>query len=286
VPVAQVRAQATVMPDIHGSSGQVRILAPDIGLDALWRDLSPAHPIGAALAGLKSTLDIEHFPACTLKVTSSIPLAAGLGSGAAVSVAILRAMSGFLGKSLTDEQVSALAYEVDKIYHGTPSGIDNTVVTYGLPVYFVKDQSIETFHAAQSFTLVIGDTGLPAPTKESVSDVRRSWQSDPQTYNRLFAAIGSIANTARQVIESGHPERLGPLMEENHDLLVEMGVSSSELDRLVGAARGAGALGAKLSGGGRGGNMIALVETGQAGAVEAALHTAGATRTIRTEIGT
>ena len=285
VPVMQVRARATVTPNISGSPGEVRILAPDVGLDSLWGRLSPENPIGAALRGVCASLGVTQVPACTLKVTSTIPVASGLGSGAAVSVAIIRALGGFLGQPLPDEQVSTLAYEVEKIHHGTPSGIDNTVVTFTQPVYFVKGQPVEIFEVARSFTIVIGDTGITAPTKESVGDVRRAWQADPQAYERLFAAAGSLARAARQAIESGRPERLGPLMDENHALLQEMEVSSSELDRLVAAAKQAGALGAKLSGGGRGGNMIAMVASAQAKAVAQALQIAGAVRTITTEVG-
>ncbi len=285
VPVVQVRATATVMPNITGSPGEVRILAPDVGLDSLWENLVPDNPIRAALQGVKSALGIDQMPACTLKVTATIPVASGMGSGAAVSVAVIRAMAGFLGNPLPDEQISTLAYEVEKIHHGIPSGIDNTVVTYALPVYFIMGGTIETFGIARPFTILIGDTGLPAPTKESVGDVRAAWQDAPQRYERLFAAAGSIAKTARQAIESGHPEWLGPLMDENHELLSEMGVSSPELDRLVRTAKDSGALGAKLSGGGRGGNMIALVEVGQAEAVSTALQVVGAVGVITTEVG-
>ena len=275
VPVTQVRARCTVIPEIGGKPGAVRILSPAVGLDSLWGDLPPENPVSAALSGVVSALGVDSVPACTLRVNSDIPVASGLGSGAAVSVAIIRAFSAFLGHPLPDEQVSALAYEVEKIHHGTPSGIDNTVVTYARPVYFVRRAAphagpppggergstplIETFAVPRPFTIVIGDTGIPAPTRETVADVRRGWESDPARYERLFAAAGSIAKAARQAIEDGHPERLGPLMDENHALLRKMGVSSPELDVLVRAAKSAGALGAKLSGGGRGGNMIALV---------------------------
>jgi mevalonate kinase len=285
VPVTQLRAKATVTPQITGSPGEVRILAPDVDLDSALRNLPSEHPISAAVQGVIAALDIDYIPACTLKVTSTIPVASGLGSGAAVSVAVIRTLAGFLGHPLPDEQVSALVYEVEKIHHGTPSGIDNTVVTYAQPVYFVKGQPVETFQVAQPFTIIIADTGIPAPTKESVGDVRRAWQADHQTYERLFAAVGSIAKTAQQAIKSGHPKWLGPLMDENQELLQDMGVSSPELDRLVNAAKKAGALGAKLSGGGRGGNMIALVATDQVEAISLALQTAGAVRTISTEVG-
>ncbi len=286
VPVNQVRAKATIIPNFTGSTGEVRILAPDIGLDSFLGQLASENPIGTAVRGVISALGVNHLPACTLKVTATIPVASGLGSGAAVSVAIIRSFSGFLGNPLTDEKVSALAYEVEKIHHGTPSGIDNVVVTYAQPVYFVKGQPVETFSVAKPFTVVIGDTGTPAPTKESVGDVRQGWLADKERYKRLFAAVGSISKTARQAIERGHPEWLGPLMNENHELLQKMEVSSPELDRLVLAAIEAGALGAKLSGGGRGGNMIALVERDQVNTVARALQKAGAIRTITTEVST
>ncbi len=285
VPVVQVRAKATVTPNIRGTSREVRILAPNIGLDSSLNDLPSGNPIGEVGKKVAATLGINHFPACTLKITSTIPVASGLGSGAAVSVAIIRSLTGFLGHPLPDDQVSSLAYEVEKIHHGTPSGIDNTVVTYAQPVYFVKGQPVEIFSVAEPFTIVIGDTGIPAPTKKSVGDVRAAWQLNTPHYERLFAAIGSLAKTARQAIERGHPEWLGPLMNENHALLGEMGISSPALDRLVQAAKEAGAMGAKLSGGGRGGNMIALVDPGQAKTVAQALQLAGATQTITTEVG-
>ena len=293
MPVTQVRARVTVIPKIGGKSDEVRIQAPAVGLDSLWGDLPSTNPVSAALHGVVSTLGVHAVPACTLKVSSSIPVASGLGSGAAVSVALIRAFSAFLGHPLPDETVSALAYEIEKIHHGTPSGIDNTVVTYARPVYFVREDEgakIETFAVPRPFTIVIGDTGVPASTRETVSDVRRARKAAPARYERLFAAAGSIAKAARQAIESGRPEHLGPLMDENQILLSEMGVSSKKLDALVTAAKTAGALGAKLSGGGRGGNMIALIDPGTddanlaAESVAQALKNAGAVRTVVTTL--
>jgi mevalonate kinase len=197
---------------------------------------------------------------------------------------MIRALAKYLKKDLTNEQVSALAFETEKLYHGTPSGIDNTVVTYAKPVYFVKGQPIEILRVRKPFTIVIGDTGIPASTKESVRDVRVQRHKNPERYETLFAAIGSIARTACQLIESGMPESFGPLMDENHALLRSIKVSSPELDHLVDIARKAGALGAKMSGGGRGGNMIALVPAGKAGAVARSLKEAGAINTIITKV--
>jgi mevalonate kinase len=199
-------------------------------------------------------------------------------------VATIRSLSAFLGQLLPDEKVSSLAYETEKLHHGTPSGIDNTIVTYAKPVYFVKGQPIEVFRIGAPFTIVIADTGVSALTKESVGDVHELWEADKTGWEKVFDEIGKIARLARKRIENGEWVALGPLMDENHALLQQLTISSPELDRLVKAARRCGALGAKLSGGGRGGNMIALVKKEDAPAVAEALMMAGAKRTIVTQI--
>lgn len=284
VPVTQVQARAILQANPRAAPGSVHIQAPAIDLDANLTDLSSDHPLVAAVNGVLTELGVARLPACTLRITSTIPVASGLGSGAAVSVALIRALSAFLGQPLTDQQVSALAFEVEKLHHGTPSGIDNTVITFAMPVYFVRGQPIETLRVRRPFTIVIGDTGVSSPTAVAVGDVRRAWQQAPSQYEALFDAAGKLARQAREAIEGGQPEALGALMDANHTILQEMGVSSPELDRLVSAARGSGALGAKLSGGGRGGNMIALASPENAPAIARALQAAGAARTIVNEV--
>ena len=284
VPVMQVRARAVVSPMPAARAGQVVVQAPDVGLDASIDQLPETHPLAVTIRGVQSALALPRLPACTVHVTSSIPLAAGLGSGAAISAAIIRALSAFIGRPLSVEQVSQLTYEVEKIYHGTPSGIDNTVVSYEAPVFFVRGQELELLRVPKAFTIVIGDTGIASPTAVTVGDVRRAWQAEAGRYEALFASIGEISQKARVLIESGNTRPLGNLMDRNHTVLQQMGVSSPELDRLVLAALHAGALGAKLSGGGRGGNMIALVETDVVDAVSHALKAHGAVRVIVTQI--
>jgi mevalonate kinase len=283
-PVEHVRARAVVNAEPRQPPGRVHILAPDIDLDADLEELPGEHPLAKAVLIVMAELDVSRLPACTLRVTSSIPVASGLGSGAAVSVAVIRSLAAFLGKPLPPERVSALAYEVEKIHHGTPSGIDNTVITYGMPVYFVRGQAIQTLRVAVPFTVVIGDTGVESPTAVAVGAVRQGWQSDPRRYEAIFEAIAEISRQARTAIESGTPDVLGALMDDNHAYLQQMGVSSPDLDCLVNAARQAGARGAKLSGGGRGGNMIALTAPDTAQAVAQALLEGGARRTIITEV--
>jgi mevalonate kinase len=284
VPVQQVSARAVVYAEPNLPAEAVRIQAPDIGLEAFLRELPALHPLRIVIQGVFDALRVAHPPALTLRVTSTIPLAAGLGSGAAVSVAVIRGLSAFLGQPLPDEQVSLIAYQAEKRHHGTPSGIDNTVITYNQPVYFVRGQPLETFRVAAPFTLAIGDCGVKSPTSVAVGDLRQLWEADTLRYERLFDAVGSIAVAARRLIEEGRPNELGPLMDENHSLLQQMSISSPELDRLVDAARTGGALGAKLSGGGRGGNVIALVTPETAEQVTAALSAAGAVRIIKTQV--
>jgi mevalonate kinase len=287
-PVLQARARAVVTPRPQDPPAQVLVEAPDIGLSSRLEELPALHPLRRAVQALLDELRLDHLPACKLRVTSDIPLAAGMGSGAAISVALIRALAAFLGQPLPLEVVSGLAYEVEKIHHGAPSGIDNTVITYGLPVYFHRQPQgplrIDILHPVAPFTVVIGDTGVSFPTAVAVGDLRQAWQAEPERHERLFDAVGEIAVQARSFMESGQPDELGPLMDENQRLLGEMGISSPELERLIEAARDAGALGAKLSGGGRGGNMIALAPAWSAPKIAAALEAAGAVRTLITRV--
>jgi mevalonate kinase len=290
VPVTQVYAHVEISD--RDTSG-IWIDASDVNLHTDLNTLPSDHPIAAVIHNLFFLARYPHplslsrgarGEGLNIKISSTIPVAAGLGSGTAVTVALTRALATHIDYSMTDEQINTFAYEIEKLHHGTPSGIDNTVVTYARPVYFVKGQPIETFQVAQPFTIVIADTGIRAPTKESVGDVRKLWEADQAKWDNVFDEVADISFAARHVIREGRIKMLGALMDENHMYLQEMTVSSPELDKLVSAARKGGALGAKMSGGGRGGNMIALVEQEISSAVAEALISAGATRTIITQV--
>jgi mevalonate kinase len=281
VPVTQVHADVEIS---DRDSAGIWINAPDVNLHAELNSLPSDHPIASVIHNLFFLSRVSPFPNLEIKISSTIPVASGLGSGTAVTVALTRALSSHIHYAMTDEQVSAFAYEIEKLYHGTPSGIDNTVVTYAKPVYFVKGQLIETFKVGQPFTIVIADTGISAPTKESVGDVRKLWEANKAKWENIFDEVADISFAARHVIREGWIKMLGALMDENHAYLQEMTVSSPELDNLVSAARKAGALGAKMSGGGRGGNMIALVEQEKAPVVAEALLSASAKRIIITQV--
>jgi mevalonate kinase len=288
VPVSQVQARAMVTVNPTKEPGEIQIQAPDIGLQAKLKELPQNHPLAVIIEQVASALQISRLPAFTLRITSTIPVSAGMGSGAAVSVAAIRALSAFLGHLLPDEQVSDLTFEIEKLHHGTPSGIDNTVISYAKPVFYApgsgEENKMETFQVTQPFIMVIGDTGIPSPTSTSVGLVRQAWQADKEHFERIFDEIGNIVRTAHQAIKAGRPDDLGSLMNYNQALLQEIGVSSPELESLIQAALSGGAQGAKLSGGGRGGNMIALVSTESAERVTQSIREAGATRIITTTV--
>ncbi len=276
VPLGDLRVTVTLIPH----SAPLQIQAPAVGVDARLEDLPPDHPLARIVY-----LTVERFgvapPRALLRVESEIPVASGLGSGAAVSTAIVRALAAWYGLRPSPEVVSALVYEVERIHHGTPSGIDNTVIAYEQPVYFVRGQPPRPLAVGGEFHLMVADSGVPSPTREVVLDVRRRWEADRERYERLFDRVAEQVEGAYQAIVWGDATELGARMSENHRLLREMGVSAPVLDELVEAARRAGALGAKLSGAGRGGNVVALVEAGVAGQVTEALQRAGARRVWR-----
>ena len=293
-PVTQVRATATIETAPPGNG--LTIVASDLKKSIALSSAPEDEPLAAAA---RFTLDhlAVPIPDATLTIRSTIPIASGLGSGAAVSTALVRGLASFSGSTLSAEEVSALVFEVEKIHHGTPSGIDNTVVAYEQPIYFVHKRPHSgggpygtllskkvRLVVGAPFTLLIADTGVSSSTKRVVGRVRRAWQRETARYEALFDQIGDIADEARRAVEVGDIDTLGSLMDENHELLIELGVSSSKLDELVDAAHFAGALGAKLSGSGRGGNMIVLVEDDLANEVAEGLREAGAARVICTRV--
>lgn len=278
VPVASLQASAVIQPSEDG----FKIIAHD--LDAAIVRYDPQlirEPLQRTLTLLQQHTG-QSLPDVEIHLRSSIPMASGLGSGAAISTALARAVTQAMGTPLSNETLNNIIFEVEKIHHGTPSGIDNTVIVYEQPIYYVRNCPIERLKIGHPFKLIIGDTGKKALTHVAVGDVRALMESQPEQTQQHISAIGEITVAARADIERGRIHDLGHLMHENHRLLKELTVSSPELDRFVDGALAAGAIGAKMSGGGRGGNMIALVDEQHSEAVMQALKRAGAVNLIET----
>ncbi|MFQ5885898.1 MAG: mevalonate kinase [Anaerolineae bacterium] len=283
VPVTQVGARVTVERGVDG----ILIQAKDLGLSHTMGESPVDEALEPVVSLVESTLEylgVRPPPSLVITITSTIPIARGLGSGAAVSTALVRGLSEHFERELGPGEVSALVYEAEKFHHGTPSGIDNTVISYGRPIYFVRGEPPQTFKVGRPLLLAIADSGVKSPTKVVVEEVRRRWEREPSRYETLFDQIGRVVERAKEEMEGGNLEGLGSLMDENQVLLRDLGVSSPQLDGLVKVAREAGALGGKLSGAGWGGSVIALIEERSREAVMAALERGGAQRVIVTEV--
>ncbi|MEM9950929.1 MAG: mevalonate kinase [Chloroflexota bacterium] len=276
VPVSALKAYAKVVStDVE----QFQIIARDLNDKIITFD--EHEPLLRVVH-----LTLEHLgktiPDIAIEVRSDIPIASGLGSGAAISTVIVRALADYFDFFLSDEIVNQIVFESEKLHHGTPSGIDNTVIVYEKAVYFVREQAIESIKIATPLKLLIGNTGRTALTKHAVGDVARLYKDKSTNTKQIVNQIGIISEKARVALENGDAELLGKLMNHNHRLLRDLTVSSDELDTLVKVATDAGAYGAKLSGGGRGGNMIALVSDEAQSIVEQALLDAGAVSVVST----
>ena len=197
-----------------------------------------------------------------VKITleGNLVAASGIGASAASCVAIARALADSYELDLSDEQINEIAYEGEKGYHGTPSGVDNTASTYGGLIWFQKGEKnvIDRISVLNPVEIVIGNTGKVTDTKAAVDGVKQRKEKNLKKYQEIFDRAENIAYLAKRAIQDRAYTNLGKLMNENHKLLQQIEVSSRELDFLVSIARDAGALRAKLTGGGLGGNMLAL----------------------------
>jgi mevalonate kinase len=190
----------------------------------------------------------------------SLHCASGIGASAASCVAIARALSFHYDLKLTDEQINEIAFEGEKGYHGTPSGIDNTASTFGGLIWFEKGENnvMDKISIPTPIEIVMGDSGKVANTAAAVSGVKERKEKNSAKYKEIFDRAENIAYLAKTALLDEDYKELGKLMNENHKLLQQIEVSSKDLDFIVKLARDSGALGAKLTGGGLGGSVIAL----------------------------
>jgi len=191
--------------------------------------------------------------------------ASGVGASAAQCTSLARALGNTFNLDLDDEKINEAAYEGEKAYHGTPSGIDNTASTYGGLIWFVKSLSggkntMERLQSPRRMALVIANSGITASTAEVVADVRRLKEEHPAKFSRIFSVYAKLAEEARKALLKGDIATVGNLMNQNHKLLQQITVSGEINDELVGISLRNGAIGAKMTGTGRGGLVISLAE--------------------------
>ncbi len=204
-------------------------------------------------------MEKENHP---LKITlgGNLVAASGIGASAASCVAIARAINEEFNMELTEEEINAVAFEGEKGYHGSPSGVDNTAATYGGLIWFKKGAPdvMERLKIKTPLGIVMGNTGVVANTKLAVKNVRQKKEKYPCLYEKIFTHAEQVVEHAKEALMSYNLTELGECMNKNHSLLQKIAVSNKNLDFLVQLARETGALGAKLTGGGLGGYMVAL----------------------------
>lgn len=210
-----------------------------------------------------------------ITINSAIPVGAGLGSSAAVVVSVTAAVSALLGLEFSKQDIFRIAFEAERVVHGTPSGVDPAIATFGGTLLFQVDTGFKPLEVKTDVPLVIGNTGVERSTKIQVEKVRETMDSFPQIADPIRKAAREIVLRAVTALQENDLETLGRLMNINHALLYGIGVSDESLEWLTNAARKAGALGAKLTGAGGGGCMVALARPERLENVSEAIMRAG-----------
>ena len=258
----------------QGGDG-VRLVIPRWGLE---QRVAPEQQQGVSgtLNIILEALGVAGRP-MLIEVMPHLPRAMGLGASAALAVAVIRAIGDAFKLDLMDDFVNQVAFECEKTAHGTPSGIDNTVATYGSSVQFQTDGETPHFkelRIPQALPLVIGITGEESLTAKTVAGVRAAWTEYPERYEAIFDQIADLTTAGADAIAAANFTELGQVMNLCHGYLNALQLSTPALEALIHIARDNGASGAKLTGGGGGGSIVALCPDSQEQVAEA-MRTAG-----------
>ncbi|MFW2404576.1 MAG: hydroxymethylglutaryl-CoA reductase, degradative, partial [Gammaproteobacteria bacterium] len=252
----------TMRAVVEDSSAGVELLIPRWGIEyQLSKPPEQRRSFERAAGAIMDQLGLADR-GMRIEVFPDVPRGMGMGGSAALAVAIVRALDIHYKLGLSDEEVNELAYQSEQIAHGKPSGIDNTLATYGKPLVFRMGTPplVEPLNIPQPFSIVVGRTRTEGLTAKTVQNVREARERQPKLYEKIFDDIDALVLQAVSAIQDNDLATLGELMNVCQGLLNALQVSTPEVERLIGIARRAGALGAKLTGGGGGGAVIALCE--------------------------
>lgn len=240
--------------------------------------------LGRALAALVAALPPSAPRVCgVVRAALHLPGTGGLGSSAALGVAVARTLgAAALGRALDEPETLTAALAWETVFHGTPSGVDHTVAARGGVGVFCKSAGFDPVPLRGSLRLLVADTGERTPTRETVASVRRIWEHRREETDKTFDAIEALVRNAALALRAGDIEGLGKLMDLNQVLLSSLLLSTERTEALLRAAREAGAFGAKLTGGGGGGCVIAVAEPDKESAVLAAWQALGAPAFVAT----
>jgi mevalonate kinase len=243
------RARATIAP----GPSRLHVRGWDIDVDETETDEDLGRAFGALLDVVRTSL--PSLPSLLVEVEADLPPGAGLGCSAAMGVAIARAVD----PQVSDEAVQESAMAWERVFHGNPSGVDAAVAARGGCVFFRRGEALESMRARGTLHLCIGSTGTASSTKRMVDAVAQLRARRPEVVEASFEAVRSLVHSARLAMVAGDRFALGRLMDLNQTLLSALFVSTPDIERMCAVARSAGALGAKLTGAGGGGSVVALV---------------------------
>ena len=259
-------AVASIAGDEAKSRGPV-LKGAGLGIETDARPDPDGEGPEALRRALAKLVDIcgERARDLSFVVEGRIPAGAGMGSSAALSVAMLRGVRRFLGESVPESQIMNEAYELERVFHGNPSGVDHSVIAHGGLVCFQRGESsaenrVEPISVPRRLRLAIGLAGAHAGTASAVAALRDRARRHPDQYEHIYRGIGDLAEAGRRCLIDGHLAALGELMDLNQGYLNALGVSTPAIESLCSMARERGALGAKLTGAGGGGAVIALMD--------------------------
>jgi mevalonate kinase len=263
---------------VHGAPA-IAVPLPGVGLEAELGLPSPGSPpsghVAACLRVVAERWGGLDAASVSVVIRSDIPIGAGLGSSAALSVALARAAARWLGRAADATELREVSLACERIAHGNPSGIDTEVAVTGRAVRFVRGEPPRTLAVAGNLGLVVCDTEAPASTREMVAAVARLRAADPAGFERRLRRAAELVDDVERALAAGDPVSLGRALDENQELLAAIGVSTPGIERLVAAARSAGAAGAKLTGKGGGGTVIAVCGATATAAVTDTLRQGG-----------
>ncbi len=207
-----------------------------------------------------------------MKVRSMIPIAVGLGSSAAICVATVGAVQQLFDANLSKDEISKMAFEGETIIHGKPSGVDNNVSTFGGVMSFDRSTGFKHYKMESTMPFIIGDTQRKRSTRMMVENVAALKERNPEIMEDILASMADLSTRGLDALLAKDLPKIGDLMNINHGLLSAIGVSTMKLESLIHTARKNGALGAKLTGAGGGGCMIAVAEEKDLSNVEKAIR--------------
>lgn len=264
---AAISPGATATVSTVADAGLVLAVSP---WDAVFR-AGDGSDLGRALGVLGDRLGVTH---ARVDLTLHLPGGGGLGSSAAMGVACARGLAALGGVELTEQALLDAALAWERVFHGNPSGVDHTLAALGGVGMFTRGEGLTRIQPRVPFSLVIADSGERAATKDMVASVARQLERRPGRVAQTFAAIETLVRNARVAIEYGDLKTVGDMMNLNQNLLASLMVSTERIEALCAAAREAGAYGAKLTGAGGGGCVVAIGP--DVAALRAALAAVGA----------